>query len=90
MYAGLKSSKIQALQAWKEVSWVSRHCIPGYSYLIPSGSEQEPRTPSSAARLKALNMNSPRQSLGRRMQPETSLEGLNHKVKSIFDEVVKK
>jgi hypothetical protein len=32
-----------------------------------------------ASRLKALNMNSPRQSLGRSMQPETSLEGLNHK-----------
>jgi hypothetical protein len=32
-----------------------------------------------ASRLKALNVNSPRQSLGRRIQPETSLEGLNHK-----------
>jgi hypothetical protein len=42
-----------------------------------------------ASRLKALNMNSPRQSLGRSIQPATSLEGLNPKVKSIFDEVAK-
>jgi hypothetical protein len=30
-----------------------------------------------ASRLKALNMNSPRQSLGRRMQPETRLKAFN-------------
>jgi hypothetical protein len=32
-----------------------------------------------ASRLKALNVNSPRQSLGKGKQPKTSLEGLNHK-----------
>jgi hypothetical protein len=52
-----------------DIPQASRHGMPGYSYLIPSGSGQKPLKTSifDASRLKALNMNSPRQSLGRRM-----------------------
>jgi hypothetical protein len=44
---GRAQDQIQAFQAWEEVSSVSRHCMPGYTHLIPSGSGQKPRTPAS-------------------------------------------
>jgi hypothetical protein len=74
---GWAQDQIQALQAWEEVSSASRHYMPGYSYLIPPGSGQKPPETSifDASRLEALNMNSPRQSLGRRTK-KNKPEGL--------------